>query len=1321
MTDEGDGSPGRRPPKPHTALRTLAADISSCMISDQPGFRRRLSRIHELAHSGRPVGGLIGRLSEDIKRSRARCDARRSGLPRPAYPEGLPVVEKRSEIARIIAAHQVVVVCGETGSGKTTQLPKICMELGRGVAGLIGHTQPRRIAARAVAARISQELSSPLGQAVGFKVRFTDSLSDGTYLKVMTDGILLAETQGDPNLEQYDTIIIDEAHERSLNIDFLLGYIRRLLPRRRDLKLIITSATIDPERFSEHFWNAPIVQVSGRMYPVEIRCRPLESEDPEEEDIRQIDGILAAVDEACREGPGDLLIFLSGEREIRETAEALRRRSPSGTEILPLYARLSFQEQNRVFQPHRGRRIILATNVAETSLTVPGIRFVIDPGYARISRYNPRTKVQRLPIEEISQASARQRAGRCGRVSAGVCIRLYSEENAAKRAVFTQPEILRTNLASVILQMKALRLGDLSHFPFLDAPDPRMVKDGYQTLHELQAIDEKDELTQLGRELARLPIDPRLGRMILAAREEDCLAEVLVIAAALSVQDPRERPLDETGAADRAHEPFRDQTSDFMGLLKLWEFYGEQSKKLSSSKLRKLCQTNFLSFIRMREWQDIHHQLKELAGDIRDAEPGRGAESERERAAGPREASRYASIHRALLTGLLSHVGTRTEAHEYTGIHGTKFYIFPGSGLFQSQPLWVVAAELVETTRLYARTAARVQPEWIERCSEHLVTRSYSDAHWHQPSARVLAHERVSLFELPLVEKRSVHYGPIDPKGSRDMFIQHALVEGQYDSDAPFVRHNQKLVEEIERLEAKSRQRDVLVDLKARFDFYDALIPAGIYSGAAFEAWRRQAERKSPKVLFMSPRDLMLHDAAGVTRDLYPDVLPAGGREYLLTYRLEPGHAEDGITVTIPLSDLHTARSECFEWLVPGFLNEKIFALIRSLPKGIRTAFVPAQEHADEAFRDLKPGDESLVVELARYLSRRRRVSVSPGSFRPDHLPDHLRMNFRVVDEDGKTVASGRDIDELRGRLGLRTIDPRDVLASSEWNRDGITAWDVERLPEKVDVQAHGLRLAGYPAFVDRGSSVSLRLFESEEEAREASAGGLRRLYLIRMESQLRSLFAGIQNARQMCGDYAPLGGPSELRDELAGAVIDRLLLADANVRERAEFERRMEGCRGRLQDAVQSLAEDAGRVLSAYADLRHQLARPLPQAFAQALADIRDQLAHLVFKGFFMQTPPQWLRHYPRYLNAIALRHTKLTAAGLLPDTQRMSTIRPLWEAWKERREKHREAGVRDPQLDLYRWLLEEMRVSLFAQELKTSLPVSLKRLEAQWMKVRA
>jgi ATP-dependent helicase HrpA len=1206
---------------------------------------------------------------------------------------------------------------------------------------MIGHTQPRRIAARSVSARIASELNTSVGQAVGYKIRFGDKTSPDTYVKVMTDGILLAETQGDRFLEQYDTLIIDEAHERSLNIDFLLGYLKQLLTKRPDLKLIITSATINPQQFSRHFNDAPIVEVSGRTYPVEVRYRPQHDEEDDEGDD-PIVSILHGVDEVCREGPGDVLVFLSGEREIRESAEALRKHHPAGTEILPLYARLSADEQNKVFQTSGRRRIVLSTNVAETSLTVPGIRYVVDPGYARVSRYSPRTKVQRLPIERVSQASADQRKGRCGRVAEGICVRLYSEEDFLSRPRFTEPEILRTNLAAVILQMKALKLGEVQDFPFVEPPDYRAIKDGYQTLHELGAIDDRNELTDIGWALSKLPIDPRIGRMILAARDEGCMDEVLIIAAALSVQDPRERPMDKQDAADAAHAPFRDENSDFIGFLKLWNFYHEQAEQLSHGKLRKMCQTNFLSFVRMREWHDIHHQLRELAGEMGLQRGSRASVGATPASRSPRSGEmnlapapqrdagvastkgvpqqRLDSIHRAILAGLLGNVGLRTDQFEYTGARGTKFNIFPGSGVFKTRPPWIVAAEIVETTRLYARTVARVQPMWIERAAEHLVKRTYSEPHWNRQTAYVVAYEKVTLYGLPIVPKRTVHYGPIDPKMSREIFIHSALVEGDYDTTAPYFRENARLIDEIQTLEAKRRQRDVLVDTKVRYDFYDARIPAGITNGPAFEKWRRETEKANPKLLHMTRRDLMQHGAIDTTAELFPDVLTVNGLTLPLEYHLEPGHAADGVTAIIPLAALNQAPAERFEWVVPGLLHEKITALIKSLPKPLRVNFVPAPDFAQQAFDKLKP-EGSLSDALALFLSKAKGITVRPSDFDPGSLLDHLHENFAVVDEAGNRLATGRDLAALRKQFGVAAKETfAKPLEESPYHRDNLKRWDFGDLPESVEVKRAGMTLRGYPALIDHRGVVAMRLLDSPEAAQAAHRRGIRRLFMLQLEQEMRHLSQTLPEFARMALYYKPIGPTDELRNDLMDAIADRAFGDAGDIRTQRAFTDRAGVAWKQLAVARDEVTRIASAALSEYHALTLKLASPLPPLWRTTANEIRQQLAFLMPRRFIMRTPSQWLPHLPRFIKAAHTRLLKLGDAGHIRDAQRSAEIAPLWNQYVARRDKHAKEGVIDPALEQYRWMIEEFRVSQFAQELKTSIPVSTKRLEAQWQLVK-
>ena len=1276
------------------------------MTADRYRLKRRIDGLRRREKNGKPIDRAMHEISETIEASRVRLQSRREGRPLPEYPEALPVSARRVEIAAAIEEHQVIVLAGETGSGKTTQLPKICLELGRGVAGLIGHTQPRRIAARSVATRIAEELKTEPGKTVGYKVRFTDHVSPSSCIKLMTDGILLAEIQHDRLLTQYDTIIIDEAHERSLNIDFLLGYLKRLLPRRPDLKIIITSATINTEQFSHFFDAAPIIEVSGRTYPVELRYRPLLGEDEESRDRDMSEAILDGVDELSRESPlGDILIFLPGERQIRETAEALRKHRLRDTEVLPLYARLSAAEQDRVFRSHRGRRIVLATNVAETSLTVPGIQFVIDTGMARISRYSHRTKVQRLPIEPVSQASANQRAGRCGRVSAGICIRLYSEQDYLSRSQFTDPELLRTNLASVILQMAALDLGEVNAFPFLDAPDQRYINDGYRILHELGAVDERYHLTAIGRKLARLPVDPRIGRMLLAADREGCLDEVLTIASALSVQDPRERPLEAQQAADEAHARYHHEQSDFLALLKVWDYYHDRMRHLSHNKLRKLCRKEFLSYLRLREWHDIHGQLLSLVKDMGLCLNQQEAD--------------YRTIHCALLTGLLGNIAFKSDKHEYTGARNIKLAIFPGSGLFKKQPKWIMAAELVETTRLYARSAARIEPEWIEPLAKHLVKRSYLEPHWAKRPAQVSAYERVTLYGLIIVPKRVINYGPIDPQLSRELFIRHALVEGDYRSGAPFFQHNRQLLEEVEQLEAKSRRRDIMVDEQVLFEFYDARIPEGIYSGKHFEKWRKQVERDDPKRLFLTKELLMLHEAGIVTENSFPDQLAIAGMQLGLDYRFEPGHPADGVTLVVPLAALPALEPAQFEWLVPGLLKEKIIAMIKSLPKSLRRNFVPAVNFAEAALDVIKPGG-SLNDGLTRQLQRMTGIEVPRDAWQLSELPLHLMMNFRIVDERGRVIQEGRDLEELKSELLGKVRESLAQKPATGLERAGITRWDFGTLPEIVEVEQQGLLLRTYPALVDDRESVAIRLFESRAVADHQMRSGMVRLFMLQLADKLKYLYKSLPGLQQMCLYYAPVGHCEELRDSIIRASMEQVLLEGVATlpREQEEFERLTNKARPEIIASANELAKRIESILKSYHNLAKALKQPVPPDCLEAIADMRGQLGHLIYPGFVTETPPEWLYHIPRYLKAIERRLEKLKSSPQR-DRQLMREVQGMEQRWIERFESRDPHQVVDPELLHYRWLLEELRVSLFAQELKTLIPVSSKRLEKKWQEI--
>ncbi len=1304
-----------RTDRPSPEFAALERRLREALPADRARLRARLRGLARKPKSN--PGPILDRIARDIDDSGALWARRRGSVPKIDYPHELPVSQKRDEIAAAIRDNQVVVVCGETGSGKTTQLPKICLELGRGVDRTIGHTQPRRIAARAVAARIAEELRSPLGKAVGYKVRFGDQSSPESLVKLMTDGILLAETQGDRNLNQYDTVIIDEAHERSLNIDFLLGYLRRLLPKRPDLKVVITSATIDPQRFAEHFGEggvpAPIIEVSGRTYPVETRYRPLADPDAAtEETLGLYQGVAAAIDECADHGPGDVLVFMPGEREIRETAETLRKKflSDRTVEVLPLYARLSPADQQRVFKSHTGRRIVVATNVAETSLTVPGIRYVVDPGTARISRYSARSKVQGLEIEAISQASANQRAGRCGRLGPGVCVRLYSRADFEAREEFTPPEIARTNLASVVLQMAALKLGRPEEFPFVEAPDHRLIKDGYETLRELGAIDDDGALTDTGREMARLPIDPRIARMVLAARDEDCLREALIIATALAAQDPRDRPLDKRDAADEAHEKFRDERSDFLDYLNIWSFYHEQSRKLSRSKLHKACAQNFLSARRLNEWREVYRQVRGLLIEM-------GATP---RHIGEGEQADYDRVHRALLAGLLTSVGKKGERNEYEGVRGARFHLFPGSGQFEARPKWVVAGEIVRTTRVYARTVARIEPEWIESVGAHLVKRTHSEPSWDERTGRVLAFEKVTLLGLEVIPRKSVHFGPIDPQSSRELFIHHALVEGEYQTRSRTLQENRRLVRRVAGLEDKARRRDILADAQTRFAFYDTRLPPDVYSGQTFERWLKEAEHRDPDVIRMRESDLVVGDAASVSREAFPGRLGVDGDELRLRYMYKPGESRDGVTLEVPVEKLGQVRREETDWVVPGLRAEKIAALMRTLPKGVRRHF-DAGLVAGELAGELEPGSRTMVEAVAEALTKRAGVRVSPGDFRVDELPEHLSMNYRVTDAQGKTLGEGRDLGALRQELAGEVKAGFEAAAGEAFNRDGLTDWDFDELPEYVETKHAGRTLRGYPALADLDGRVGLRLFESPEAAAASMRSGLARLYVHHLRDEMKYRAQHLPGIDAMRVWYAPIGDSKQLERDLLLLVADRAFVRDdADVRTRAAFVARIDDGWNRLGESVEEVCTLAATILKRRNEVAGRLDEGLPDAWRHAAADLPGQLRGLTYPGFLAATPFEWLRCYPRYLSAMLKRIEKLRTVGPQRDLAWTREVYAWAVKYEERRAKHARDGTVDPELARFRWMIEELRVSLFAQELGTSIPVSPKRLESQWERVR-
>ena len=1299
-------------------------DIAGCLIRDRHSIQSRLRNLRRRARAGQPIDEALAKLRVCIQASQTLVAQRQALVSRIEYPPELPVSERRDEVAALIERHQVIVLCGETGSGKSTQLPKLCLELGRGRFGRIGHTQPRRIAARTLAGRVAQELGVENGGLVGYKVRFHDRIRPETAIKLMTDGMLLAEIQQDRWLNEYDTLIIDEAHERGLNIDFLLGYLKGLLPRRPDLKLIVTSATIDPERFARHFVDtegrpAPIIEISGRTYPVEVRYRPPEEESAAECDEPMQRAISDAVEELARVGRGDVLVFLSGEREIRTTAETLRKHHPPSTEILPLFARQGPQEQARIFQPHGTRRVILATNVAETSLTVPGIHYVVDPGFARISRYSHRTKVQRLPVERVSQASANQRQGRCGRVAAGVCIRLYSEDNFAARAAFTEPEIARANLAAVILQMKQLGFGAIEHFPFIDRPDSRLINDGYRTLEELGALDDQGELTPLGRQLARLPVDPRIGRMLLAAAEHQCLAEVLVIAAALSVQDPRERPHDKQQAADEIQASFSHPESDFITFLHLWHFLDNERHQFSRNKFIKLCQRHFLSWNRVQEWRDIHAQLREQMLEM----------GFKESAVTTLDADGYEKIHRALLAGLLGNIGFREAEREFQGARNSRFLIHPSSALFAKPPKWVMVAERVETTRQYGRIAAVIQPGWIERAAGHLLQRSYSEPHWQSKSGQVAAFEKVTLFGVTLVPKRRVNYGPINPAEAREIFLRFALTEGDFQTRAPFWRHNRELIDEVHHLEAKSRRRDILVDEEDIYAFYAERVPSGIYSTPQFERWLRQVTRQTPRILHMRLSDLMRHEAAGVTAQSFPDQLEVGATALPLEYRFEPGAAADGVTLVVPLPLINQVAPDRLDWLVPGLIEERITALLRGLPKALRKSFVPIPDTAKRLAARLTPSDRPLIQALAEEIRAVSGVQIPEDAWDQSVIPPHLRMKVRLVDEAGRSLAVGDDPLALKrqfaaqGAQGFTQIPSADLALE----REGVTRWTFGDLPESVDLTRAGIRLRGYPALVDQGESVAIRVLDSAENAAVAHRAGLRRLIMLHLGPDIRQLRKQLpeldrmrlQYAKAPVPSFAPAGGDaklSDLADELIALILDLTFVEDQPpIRAQAVFESRLAECRPQLFPTANAVCRLVGAILSDYQSLRKRLATINQVNWMPSVMDIRDQLDALVFRGFPPRIPYVQLKEYPRYLKGIGQRIERLAHA---PDRDRrwMSEMAAIQTRWREREAAARAAGRQDARLDEIRWLLEELRVSLFAQQLGTVCPVSVKRIEARW-----
>lgn len=1296
------------------------------MQKDRHKLLRRLNDIEKRARAGQPVEEALEKWHTQVGRSQAMVQQRLAQVPAQIEFPPLPVCEKRDDIARLIAEHQVVVLAGETGSGKTTQIPKICLTIGRGVRGLIGHTQPRRIAANTVANRIAEELHTPLGEKVGYQVRFSDQSNDNTLIKVMTDGILLAEIQQDPFLNKYDTLIIDEAHERSLNIDFLLGYLKQLLPKRPELKLIITSATIDLERFSAHFNQAPIIEVSGRTYPVDVWYRPpyeLSAGDDSEVEPDLYAAIVDAVHEieqheksgAGARG-GDILVFLSGEREIREAAEALRKAQFPHMEVVPFYARLSLAEQQKVFAPHTGRRIVLATNVAETSITVPGIRYVIDPGFARISRYSYRTKVQRLPIEPVSQASANQRKGRCGRVAEGICIRLYSEEDFLSRPAFTDAEILRTNLAAVILQMLQLRMGDIHRFPFIDAPDPRLISDGFKLLEELHAVNAQNQLTPIGQQLSQLPLDPRLARMLLSAQAQSCVRELLIVVSALSVQDPRERPVEKQQAADQLHRRFWAEHSDFLGYISLWDYFESQRQSLSQNQLRKLCKKEFLSYLRLREWRDVHHQLCVAVKTLNiriNTEP-----------------APYEAIHKALLTGLLGNLGFNHEEREYLGARNRKFAIFPGSSLAKKTPKWIMAAELIETSKLFAHTVAKIEPEWVIEAAEHLIKRQHFEPHYDSRSGQVMVYEKITLYGLTLVEKKSVSYSRIDPVQCREVFIRSALVEGQYGqhpsrkhrrnhtAESDFFAHQQQLLGELDELESKARRRDIVVDEQVIFDFYNERIPASIVNFAGFEAWRKKAEQDNPRLLFLTRETLMRHGAGDITQAQFPNELEWRGMVFPLTYHFEPNHAYDGVSIHVPMSLLHQVPEHRLDWLVPGMLRDKCIGLLKSLPKNLRKHFVPVPDVVDKLLGALTPDNKPLTDALTVQLKRLTGIDVPKEAWLETRVDDYYRFNIHVVDDKGKIIASGRDLAPLREKYRER-VQQNIQSAATRIERDQITQWDFDELPQAIQLPRGGISIRAYPALVDKQTSVALQVLDNPQQAQEITRRGLARLIFLSLTSTVKYLQKELLRGQEVALAVAGIGNRDQVVDDILMATIKQLALSELESlpRTQAAFEQASERAKEKLIPQAQELANVLIASLKLLVEVKKQLKQQKNALLlAFTLSDIHHQLANLFYPDVVYKTPALWLNQYPKYLKGIQQR---LEKAALNPqkDKLQLASIANHWQRLADYLAKEGDYRLeQNLTLQEYRWWLEELRISLFAQTLKTLVPVSDKRLDKHW-----
>lgn len=1283
-------------------INEIQSKLEKVCSSDRFKFVRQLQNLKKRGNCKQvDWDNLLGNVEISIQKKLNR----QTNLPACHFDNDLPINQHRESIADALQNNQIVMICGETGSGKTTQLPKLCLTLGRGINGYIGHTQPRRIAARTVAKRIADELDSELGLHVGYKIRHQDNTNRNSYIKLMTDGILLAELQQDRFLNQYDTLIIDEAHERSLNIDFILGYLKQLLPKRPDLKVIITSATIDVERFSEHFDNAPVIEVSGRSFPVDVLYRPIE-EDEENENERGREGaILDAINELASFDMGDILIFLEGEGEIHETDKFLRKRNLRDTDVLPLYARLSSSRQNKIFAPHNRRYIVLATNIAETSLTIPGVRYVIDSGMARISRYSYRSKVQRLPIEKISQAAANQRKGRCGRTSDGVCIRLYSEEDFSTRVEFTQPEILRTNLASVILQMKTLNIGEIEDYPFINPPEKKLINDGMRVLQEINALDKQNKLTTIGRKLARFPLDPRHARLLLAASEFNCLNEILIIVSALSIQSPKERPIDKQEKSDKAHEQYDDENSDFLWFVNLWHFYQMQIKKLSQNKLRKLCQTNFLSYMRMREWIDIHRQLRHVCTEMKFAINT--------------ESASYQNIHCAILTGMPSHVAFLSDKHEYTGARDIKLNIFPASGQFNKKPKWMVAADLVETTRLYARNVASIESNWLINTASHLLKYDYSDSHWESKSARVVALEKISLYGMTLIAGKRVNYGRINPAESKALFIRNALVEGDLDSSANFYKHNNNVIKQLRELEKKSRRPDI-VDEEAIYSFYEKAIPVDVFDGQTFAAWVKRLDKDQKQALFFEKETVMSHEADNVTENYFPDTIKAKGISIPVEYKFEPGKEDDGLNIDVPVAVLKQLDDKQMDYLVPGLLEEKIIVLLRSLPKQIRTKIVPVPEAAAECARNITNRSVSLKKNLSSYFYKTRSVEIKDSDWPETALPEHLKVTYRIIDADNNLLGSGKDIAVLKETFSDKAEDAFIELYDNEHGTEEIVSWDFGELPSKQEIKINNDVIVVYPSLIEEEGKVYKHAFETQESADYYLRYGLRALFKRELTKDIKYMQKNLRSIEKLALMYSNIGSKNELIDEVVNLSIDETFLyEDEPIRKQDHFF-------ATLSENKQNLLMNAEKVcilLETILDKQIKVYSRLSDAdmvkHVGACSDIEEQMEYLIFGGFINDVPYNYLQQYPRYLDSVLKRIEKLNG-GLKKDTQSTRVIQEHWNRIKKLVDNAYATDCFTTSLYEYRWMIEELRISMFTQEIKTKIPISVKRMDKTWDKLK-